>query len=414
MSDISIATFDPSRVLNDLATLRAMGAYKTGVHRPTLSDDHVASLNWLASQLPAARLTPTIDGIGNVLGTSNASGKLLLAGSHLESQNQAGWLDGALGVVYALEAARVINTASTFDGAVEVAAWCDEEGHFGNFLGSASYVGDLTETEIDAAVDRSNGRTLRATLANAGYAGRPRMTVTRSRHMGYIEAHIEQGDWLETYDLKIGIVSSIVGIWQFKLIVTGTQNHAGTTRMAIRHDAGLAAVKLLKTLDETFTKAAGPRTVWTTGRITLDPGAPSIIPGRAEILFQFRDEDPELLRDLEKILRETAAIQTQGGPCPIEVQKLRGSTPAKMDEHFQQTIQKCAATYANGRSVVLQSGAGHDAQILSQVMPAAMLFVPSIGGISHHWTENTADDDIVTGARVFVATCATLLSAAQV
>src|SRR6201981_2430218 len=127
--------FDGNRVLADLNALRAIGAYKTGVHKPTFSEPHLRSLHWLVERLPEAGLTAEIDGIGNVLGSSTKAGPKLLAGSHLESQNYAGWLDGPLGVVYALEAARVINNDPAIDGAVEVAAWCDEEGHLRHFLG---------------------------------------------------------------------------------------------------------------------------------------------------------------------------------------------------------------------------------------------------------------------------------------
>src|SRR3954471_2884645 len=165
------------RVLADLYALREIGAYKTGVHRPTFSDAHMRSLRWLADRLPDALLTPTIDGIGNVIGTSTKPGPKLLAGSHLESQNFAGWLDGPLGVVYALEAARVLNPDPSVNGAIEVAAWCDEEGHFGHFLGSRSYLGQVTEADIDAARDRTSGRTMRDALADIGLVGRSRITV---------------------------------------------------------------------------------------------------------------------------------------------------------------------------------------------------------------------------------------------
>src|ERR1700736_1265197 len=130
-----IVSADGARVLADLNAPRAIGAYKGGVHKPNFSEAHMRSLEWLAARLPEAGLTATIDGIGNVLGTSTKAGPKLLAGSHLESQNYAGWLDGPLGVVYALEAARVINPDPNVSGAVEVASWCDEEGHFGSFLG---------------------------------------------------------------------------------------------------------------------------------------------------------------------------------------------------------------------------------------------------------------------------------------
>src|SRR3954469_1784479 len=203
--------FDGARVLADLNALRSIGAYKGGVHKPTFSEPHMRSLEWLAQRLPEAGLTVEIDGIGNVLGTSKKFGPKLLAGSHLESQNFAGWLDGPLGVVYALEAARVINPDPSVNGAVEVAAWCDEEGHFGHFLGSRSYIGDLTEVDIDAARDRSSSRTMREALRDVGLAGRVRVKAEPGRHIGYIEAHIEQGRTLESRDLSIGVVTSIVG-----------------------------------------------------------------------------------------------------------------------------------------------------------------------------------------------------------
>jgi beta-ureidopropionase / N-carbamoyl-L-amino-acid hydrolase len=401
---------DGARVLADLHALRRIGAYKTGVHKPTFSDAHMRSLEWLAQRLPDAGLTAAIDGIGNVLGTSMKSGPKLLAGSHLESQNFAGWLDGPLGVVYALEAARVINPDPNVNGSVEVAAWCDEEGHFGHFLGSRSYVGDLAEADIDAARDRNSGRTMRETLSEVGLAGRSRAKAEPGRHIGYIEAHIEQGETLESGGLSIGIVTSIVGIWQYRITFSGEQNHAGTTRMGVRRDAGLALARFCVAIDERFPMVCGPRTVWTTGRITLDPGAPSIIPGRAEMLFQIRDDDRAVIDRLENLLRSMAGEVSAQGRCSVAVELLRTGAPAVMNTTFQHAIEAASKACASGRSIRMPSAAGHDAQVLATIMPAGMMFVPSIGGISHHWTENTGDADIVTGVQVFVDACRRLLA----
>ena len=406
----NLSRADGARVLADLHALRAIGTYKTGVHKPTFSEPHLRSLQWLVQRLPEAGLTGEIDGIGNILGTSTKPGPKLLAGSHLESQNQAGWLDGPLGVVYALEAARVLNSDPNTNGAVEVASWCDEEGHFGHFLGSRSYVGGITEADIDAARDRNGSKGMRDALREAGLAGRTRARCERGRHIGYLEAHIEQGETLESSGLGIGIVTSIVGIWQYRITFTGEQNHAGTTRMAIRRDAGLALARFCVDIDDRFPAACGPRTVWTTGRITLDPGAPSIIPGAAEMLFQIRDDDPAVIVRLEDLLRSMAAEVDKQGRCSVAVERIRTGAPALMDAAFQQAIEQASAACAGGRSLRMPSGAGHDAQVLATVMPAGMLFVPSIGGISHHWTENTADADIVTGAEVFVEACRRLLA----
>ncbi len=320
--------FDGARVLADLNALRGIGAYKTGVHKPTFSEPHMRSLEWLAQRLPEAGLTAAIDGIGNVLGTARKSGPKLLAGSHLESQNYAGWLDGPLGVVYALEAARVINPDSNINGAVEVAAWCDEEGHFGSFLGSRSYVGDVTDDDIDAARDRNSGRTMREALTAVGLAGRVRAQAERGRHIGYIEAHIEQGESLESSGLGIGVVTSIVGIWQYRITFSGEQNHAGTTRMDVRKDAGVALTRFCVAIEDRFPRLCGPRTVWTTGHIALDPGAPSIIPGRAEMLFQIRDDDPDVIDRLEDLLRSMAAEVSAQGRCSVTVERIRTGAPA--------------------------------------------------------------------------------------
>jgi N-carbamoyl-L-amino-acid hydrolase len=250
-----------------------------------------------------------------------------------------------------------------------------------------------------------------AALRDVGLAGRPRVTAERGRrHIGYLEAHIEQGETLVSGGLAIGVVTSIVGIWQYKISFTGEQNHAGTTRMGVRKDAGVALARFCVAIDDRFPALCGPRTVWTTGRITLDPGAPSIIPGRAQMLFQIRDDDPGVIDRLEGLLQSMAAEVTAQGRCSVKLERLRTGAPAMMDDVFQQTIEAASASFAGGKSIRMPSGAGHDAQILATIVPAGMLFVPSIGGISHHWSENTDDADIVTGAQVFVETCRRLLA----
>lgn len=393
---------DPGRVLADLRTLATFGAYKTGVHRPTFSREDVEARCWFRGRLEEAGLDARIDGIGTVIGYGRVESGVVLTGSHLESQNHAGWLDGPLGVVYGLEAARAFRAdPDVRDVGIDVAAWCDEEGHFGSFIGSRSFVGLLSEADIDNARNRYDGTPLRDALQRAGFSGRARERVAPARYCGYVEAHIEQGDRLEAAGLKIGVVTAIVAIWQYRLVALGEQNHAGTTSMARRKDAGLALVRVLAELDRRFPKIAGPTSVWTTGRITLDPGAPSIVPGRAEALFQFRDADPDVLERLQAELYRLVADANAAGPCQVEIEVMNRSTPATMDAALQQAIAEAAEARCPGKAMRLPSGAGHDAQYLARVMPAAMMFVPSIGGISHHWTENTSDEDIVLGAQVF-------------
>ena len=402
---------DGGRVVADLRRLAEFGRYNTGVHRPTYSPEDIASRQWLAEKFAEAGLDPVIDGIGNVIGRNPRASRLLLAGSHSETQPHGGWLDGALGVVYALEAARAFAADPALEGlGVEAVAWADEEGHYGNMLGSRSFIGDLTEAEIDRATSR-DGTTLRDALAGAGYAARPRISLEPGRYAGFLEAHIEQGGTLEASGRRIGIVEAIIGNWNYSVTVTGEQNHAGTTEMRRRKDAAAALVRLAARIHDRFAEIAGPRTVWTIGRILIDPNAPSIIPGRAEMQVQFRDTDTEILARFEGTLDELIAEAGRAGPCAVAIAPISKSAPAAMDPAFQHAIEAAAERHAPGLHMRMPSGAGHDAQILARRMRSAMLFVPSVKGVSHHWSEDTGDADIMLGAQVFADAAAQILRA---
>jgi len=390
------------RLLGDLHALRDIGRYKTGVHRPTFSPEDVKSRHWLAGRMTEAGLAPVIDGIGNVIGRAASAGPVLLLGSHLETQPYAGWLDGALGVICGLEVAR------TLGHGVDVAAWADEEGHFGSFIGSRSFCGKLTEAEIDACRYREDGTPLRTALERAGFAGRPRVVIDPARYRAYLELHIEQGAELEDKDLRVGIVTAIVGSHRFRIVFEGVQNHAGTTRMAVRKDAGVALVRLAAAIDTAFPAIAGPRTVWTVGSITLEPGAPSVVPGRAEMLFQFRDTDPAMLAALDGKLAELVA-EVGKGPCTVTIASRGETEPRQMDAGLQDCLERAAERHAPNRHQRMPSGAGHDAQVLAERLPSAMLFVPSIGGISHHYAEDTKEEDLVLGCQVLADAAAELL-----
>ena len=393
-------TIDTARFLADLHELRRIGAFKTGVHRPTFSPQDMESRRWLMDRMAQAGLQPAMDGIGNVLGRHPGAGPHLLTGSHIESQNYAGWLDGALGVVAGLALARA-------GLAVDVVAFADEEGHFeGGFLGSRSFIGQLTEAEMDRARSRNDGSPLRDALAAAGLAGQRRMVFEPGRYCGYLELHIEQGTHLERAGHRAAVVTGIVAIWQFRITIEGMQDHAGGTTMAERRDAGLTAVRLLAAIDDAFPRVVGERTTWTTGQIKLDPGAPSIIPGHAEILFQFRDVDWATLERLEACLRALIQDSNRRERCPATLHALRRSIPAICDPALMAALAAAAEHHAPGAWQHLPSGAGHDAQVMAEVMPAAMLFTPSIGGISHHWAEDTAEPDLAV-------CCAILADAAE-
>ena len=392
---------DTDRFLADLQALRAFGAFRTGVHRPTYSPDDMAARHWLIERMAEAGLDPVMDGIGTVLGRHAGAGPKLLCGSHLESQNEAGWLDGALGVMAALALARA-------GLAVDVVAFADEEGHYGSFIGSRSFTGLLDEAEIDRLANRYHNKPLREALAEAGLAGRPRVELEAGRYQGFLEMHIEQGTVLESQGLQVGVVTGIVAIWQYRIVIEGQQDHAGGTTMAERRDAGLAAVRLLAWLDVEFPRHCAERTVWTVGRITLSPGAASIIPGRAEVLFQMRDMSGEVLERLEAVLRRGVQESNRRERCSAVLEVVSQSQPAPCDAMLQAALAEAAERVAPGRWTRLPSGAGHDAQYMARVMPSAMLFVPSIGGVSHHWAEDTVVEDLAAGVQV-LAEAASLL-----
>ncbi|WP_043364114.1 Zn-dependent hydrolase [Belnapia sp. F-4-1] len=394
---------DADRFLRDLNELRRIGAYKTGVHRPTYSPEDMESRRWLMERMAEVGLEPSIDGIGNVYGRHRGPGPHLLAGSHIESQNQAGWLDGALGVMAALALARA-------GLPVDVAAFADEEGHFeGGFLGSKSIIGALPEEEIDRSRSRNDGTPLREALAAAGLAGKPRMQLEPGRHKGFFEMHIEQGTQLEKAGFRAGVVTGIVAIWQWRITIEGMQDHAGGTTMVERRDAGLAAVRLLAMIDGEMPKACGERSTWTTGRIAVEPGAPSIIPGRADILFQFRDIDVATLDRMEACLRACVQESNRRERCTATLVNVSKSLPAPCDTAMMAALDAAAERHAPGLWQRMPSGAGHDAQYIARVMPVSMLFTPSIGGISHHWAEDTKEEDLALCCQILADAAETYL-----
>jgi N-carbamoyl-L-amino-acid hydrolase len=168
-----------------------------------------------------------------------------------------------------------------------------------------------------------------------------------------------------------------------------------------RRDAGLALVRLASDIDRRFPEIAGERSVWTTGQIALEPGAPSIIPGRATMLFQFRDDQVAQLERFDLALRELVAKAGETGPCQCELTVVDQALPKEMTGEFQAALEEAARVHTPGKYLRMPSGAMHDAQIFAKRLPAAMLFVPSIGGISHHYAEDTKEEDIVLGCRVF-------------
>ena len=405
---------DSDRLLSDLRYLRGIGAQGRGVVRPAFSAADMEARRWLKARYEEAGLDSTIDGVGNVLGRSRHPGKALLVGSHSDTQPTGGWLDGALGVIYGLEVVRALGEDSTTRTlAVDAVSFQDEESRFVGCLGSRSLTGTLSPEVERAAVD-NQGVTLADALRGAGLADTPRLRLSRERYAGFVEAHIEQGPDLEDTGRKIGVVSSIVGLRGIRFVFRGQQNHAGTTMMARRRDAASVLYELAHRINEEFPKAAGARTVWTMGRLRVEPNATSIVPGYADLDLQFRDASEAPLDAFEKIVaRLVAEINARGG-VTIEATPARAPIPpTRMDPGLQEHIARAAERHAPGKWQHMPSGAFHDAGFISGSLPAAMLFIPSIGGISHDFAEDSSDEDIVLGCQILADAAASILVAAN-
>lgn len=381
---------DGDRLIADLRALREFGADGTGVARTSLSDADIASRAWLAGRFADAGLEPMIDGLGTVAGRSRHGGPAIVLGSHTDTQPLGGWLDGAYGVIAGLEVARALGTAP-----IDVVSWMDEEGTFHGFVGSRAFAGHDMSADLAA---------MEAPLRHAGWWGRPLWRLEPGRHRAYLEAHIEQGGRLEATGRRIGVVTAIVGIRQRTVTFRGRRNHAGTTPMPLRADAAVALVRFLAHLDDAFAAAGGTDSVWTHGRISVEPGAPSIIPDRAEATVQWRDADAAMLGRLDAAFDEVVAAHRSAGAgrgVAIDVGDSEYQVPpVAMDASLVDMVAVAADERAPGQWMRQPSGAAHDAQVVATVLPAAMVFVPSIGGVSHAADEDTALDDLVLGCRV--------------
>ena len=388
------------RLLADLRELARIGQVGTGVHRPAFSVDDMAARAWTRDKLVAAGLDANIDAIGNVYGRMKGVDAAVLVGSHTDTVPHGGWLDGALGVIYGLEIARCVAESGARRTGVDVVSFQDEEGTYLGFVGSCLFCGEDI-TAAMAAAKGKDGMTLTQAMAAAGLSGRVRPQLDPARHRAYFEAHIEQGPRLETGKIDIGAVTAIVGIKTFRLKFHGEANHAGTTPMAMRRDAGAAALYFGAAVGDRIRQGGGQDTAWNIGSARFEPGVANIVPGLAELVVQVRDVSPNVLAGTDTIVRATAQECAARFKTTVDIETMLDIKPAMMASALVDLLRK-AADDLNVSSVALPSGAGHDAQVLSRYLPSVMLFVPSIGGRSHHVSENTSDADIVRGAEVLL------------
>jgi N-carbamoyl-L-amino-acid hydrolase len=393
---------DEARVMSNLRTLAQFGKLGTGVDRPAFTDADVAARHWLVEQMQDAGLQAAIDGVGNVCGRSANVDRSVLIGSHTDSVPRGGWLDGALGVIFALELARVHRVG------IDVVSFADEEGTWLPCLGSRCFCGELSQADL-ADISSKTGERLLDRLAQLGLRDRPLSRLDPLRHRAYLEAHIEQGPLLETKSIDVGIVTGIVGLRRYVVHFGGRADHAGTTPMSMRRDAAFALFKFATDLTDRLHGAAGTDSVWNFGSVGVRPGAANVVPAEAELTVEFRDLSPAVLARMDSEFH--AAVRAADGALDVAVSGVPNGAlePIAMAMDLVGVLGE-AATEADASHLRMPSGAGHDAMILARRIPSAMLFVPSIGGRSHDIAEDTSEADIRRGFRVFAAAAAKVIA----
>jgi len=372
-----------------------------GVTRLAYSEADKQARAVVMDWMRAAKLEPSIDLAGNIIGRRagwDASLKPILFGSHVDSVPEGGNYDGNVGSAGAIEVAQTLAEQEIVTRhPLEVVVWQNEEG---GLYGSRAVSGQLVPTELKN-VARS-GKTIEDGIAFLG--GDPaklaQMKRKRGDIAGYFELHIEQGGILEANKLKIGIVEGIVGIKQWDVTVTGFANHAGTTPMDQRHDALLAAARFVEMVNRVVTSIPG-RQVGTVGRIAAQPGAPNVIPGIVSCTLELRDlSDAKIDSMFAQIRKETDKIAKQNGTT-FEFKSLHENISAPTDPKFRAIIGDVARSLGLSTRV-MPSGAGHDAQSMAVLGPIGMIFIPSVGGISHSPKEFSRPEDITNGANVLL------------
>jgi N-carbamoyl-L-amino-acid hydrolase len=393
-----MAEVDGNRLIRDLRELATFGRFKTGVDRIAFSPADVEARRWLHRKFAEAGLTPSMDRFGNVFGSWADADRAILIGSHTDTVPRGGWLDGALGVIYALEIARTMRASHpTSLVGVDAISFQDEEGTYLPCLGSKSFCAGVDQAAI-AAGRRSDGDWLSDALERVGLDGDP-IRAAPERYAGFLEAHIEQGPRLIAAGAKIGIVTGFVGIRRIAIEARGRADHAGTTPMAMRSDAGLPLFQLAGWVHDNYPALGAPETVWNIGSVMLEPGAANVVSERAAIIVEFRDMDGAVLDRLERATLAKVGQLARHYAIRIKADVTARIPPTETDARLRAVLAD-AARDLGSEPMPMASGAGHDCMVLAKQMPAAMLFIPSIGGRSHHIEENTDEEDIVFGCRV--------------
>ncbi len=396
-------SIDADRLFDRIHELGAIGALPDGgVGRLALTDADRQARDLLVDWMWALGLEVEIDAIGNILGWREGSEleAPIMTGSHIDSVRAGGRLDGAYGVLAGLEVVACLNDHHlTTRLPLVVAAFTNEEGarFQPDMLGSLVHVGGMSLADALDTRDAAGAR-LGAELARIGYAGGASPGAIRPA--AFVELHIEQGPILEAEGITIGAVEGVQGISWREYLFAGQANHAGTTPMRLRRDAGLAAARLAVAVREIVGEIGGDQ-VGTIGEIELTPNVINVVPGRARMTVDLRNTDEDLLRKAEARVAVAVEGIARAEGVGLETRELARFEPVVFDAGLVARIEDAAQARGHSHRR-MASGAGHDAQMLARIAPAAMIFVPSVGGISHNPAEHTDAPDLEAGANLLL------------
>lgn len=399
---------DGERLWSRLMELGTIGQQASGgLTRFSYTDEERKAKEQVAQYLRDAGLDVWEDSVGNLYGRregQDPNAPAILIGSHLDTVPNGGRFDGALGVLAGVEVLQTLQEHGVeTDCPVEVVAFVDEEGarfRFG-MIGSRAVIGELTTDDL-ARCD-AQGVSLAQAMREAGYAPE-RIGDARRRPetlRAYLELHIEQGGVLERHGVPVGVVSGIAGPLWLSVVIEGWAGHAGTTPMAERRDALVAAAEFVLAIEEEARRF--PSAVATVGTVRVHPGGVNVIPGRVELTVDLRDADETVRNELEQRIRKRGEAIARYRGVTITVHELQRIAPVPCDANVRAAVE-VACHRVGVPYVTLPSGAGHDAMLMARVCPMGMIFVRSKGGISHHPDEWTDKADCEWGARVLYET----------
>jgi N-carbamoyl-L-amino-acid hydrolase len=394
-----------ARLMARLNELAAIGATADGsCCRLALTDEDKAGRDLVAGWMRELGLEVSVDLVGNMFGLRRGAEDIdpVMTGSHIDTVRTGGRYDGCLGVLGGLEVVQVLNDAGiTTRRPLVVGVFTDEEGarFHPDMAGSLAYVGGIPLAELyeTRGID---GKVFRDELQRIGYLGDAPLPLYRPH--AYVELHIEQGPVLDIEGVTIGAVENLQGIsWQ-EVSITGQSNHAGTTPMRLRHDAGYGAAAIGHFLRRLATEMGGSQ-VATMGKVDLHPNLINVIAARARVTVDLRNTDEALLQQAERRFAQFVAELAIEEGVKIETKSLARFEPVLFDKDVAGLIARTAAKLGHSCRP-MTSGAGHDAQMLARLCPTAMIFVPSVKGISHNPAEHTEPAHLAAGADVLLHT----------